>query len=188
MGNPTCHLAARWGMQKGFQSISEPHCRSFSTAQGAPIKSRPFIWTFLLQSAHLCPTVQQKISFPSISFEEEYPEQYAYKGKDDESLRIFQHVLWLKMRSSYQIFTISGVDNSLSKNLNYITMKCTLAQSMCIKSLRRVVVQMCVLFIPVHRTLLLLQSCQKIYNACETAGLLPVHTLQTLSLLQGCPV
>ena len=134
------------------------------------------------------PLFQQKISFPSISFEEEYPEQYAYKGKDDESLRIFQHLLWLKMRSSYQIFTISGVDNSLSKNLNYITMKCTLAQSMRIKSLRRVVVQKCVLFIPVHRTLLLLQSCQKIYSACETAGLLPVHTLQTLSLLQGCPV
>ena len=66
-----------------------------------------------------------------------------YKGKDDESLRIFQHLLWLKMRSSYQIFTISGVDNSLSKNLNYIKMKCTLARSMRIKSLRRVVVQIC---------------------------------------------
>lgn len=66
------------------------------------------------------------------------------RGKDDESLRIFQHLLWLKMRSSHQIFTISGVDNSLSKNLNYITMKCTLAQSMRIKSLRRVFVQMCV--------------------------------------------
>lgn len=43
------------------------------------------------------------------------------------------------------------------------------------------------LFTPVHRPLLLLQSCQRFYNACET-GLSPVHTLQTLSLLQGCPV
>ena len=57
----------------------------------------------------------------------------------------------------------------------------------CIKSLQRIVVQMCPCVSPMRRPLSLLQPCQMFHNAGETA-LSRVPILQRLLLLDGCQV